>query len=901
MRFGEDIDGGVVELLGLATRDLLESRDSPSLPGSIVANVAAAARTPHAYLCLADADTGALSVRAGSGVFERLVGYACPQVGGFSGRLRGPAQGAIIADCSIASEGCNDIAALGVRALIEVPLGMRGLLGGMVGAALLEQDGTFEQPQLELLTHLGQLAALNLENAHLDVVAQRELRERQRVEEELRDMITSLQRSEDELRRSRAETIARLAHAAEFRSLETATHVERMSRYSATLATQVGLSDERVELIRVASTLHDVGKIAIPDGILLKPGPLTEQERRVMMRHAEIGNELLSGSSSEVLELAAIIAITHHERFDGNGYPQGLAGEAIPIEGRIAAVADVFDALISERVYRPALSVDEAVAIMSAGRGSQFDAEVLDLFLASLRELEAHATRPDPVEAVSPAIPLHVVRSGRARATDGVLDPKRLRTACEEALRILDDVGDGKESIDLALGRLTRGWEGKLIASVYLLEHERLWVISQRGYSEVVHDGFPVNQGVMARAVRTGETQFISDVTKDEDFIAAAKGLVSEVAVPFPADVPVGVFNVETVDVGLPAEAATLFDPLVAAFAARLESMRAGLGLDIASLARLCVHASSLRGTPAIAEFATRTFGRFLNLESTQLTLLGIDGSSRVASHWRRPDSQLDPLDRSALDVVERTRDSDRSVAAFGVLPATALGRNGDADTRAPWVVWLPLRVAGNEIGMLVGRSAVRELDREHVEAASLIAQHVAALIDIAQRLRREQRAAATDALTGLLNRRGFEERFGEELARAERHHDVLSLLMIDCDGLKTINDLDGHGIGDRALQHLAACVRANKRASDTAARFGGDEFAIVLTGADATEAAEVAERIRNAIAAGPFGSDRRLTASFGLAVFPVDGTTTGALVAAADAALYRAKREGGNRVLAVA
>ncbi len=235
------------------------------------------------------------------------------------------------------------------------------------------------------------------------------------------------------------------------------------------------------------------------------------------------------------------------------------------------------------------------------------------------------------------------------------------------------------------------------------------------------------------------------------------------------------------------------------------------------------------------------------------------------------------------------------------MLAASTLGRNGDADAQAPWVVWLPLRVAGREIGTLVGRAASRHTDREHIEAVSLIAQHVAALIDIAQRLRREQRAATTDALTGLLNRRGFEERFAEELARAERHGEVLSLLVIDCDGLKTINDLDGHTTGDRALQQLAASARANKRVSDPAARFGGDEFAIVLAGADANEATEIAERIRTTLAAEPLGSGHHLTASIGLAVFPDDGQTTDELLQAADAALYHAKREGGNRVLATA
>ena len=916
--------GVELELLGAATRDLLGSRGHSAVVSSIVETVAAVAGTPHAYLCLPDRETGVSSVCSGSGAFASLVGYECPAGGGLSGRLGAQGHGAVITDQGTFSGQSDAVIELGVRMLVEVPLGAGGLTG-VIGAGLTAVGQVFGPQQVELVSQLGRLAALKLENDQLNTFAQSELRERQRVEEELRDLIAWLQRSEDELRRSRAETIARLAHAAEFRNLETAVHVERMSRYCATVAARIGLSEERVELIRAASTLHDIGKIAIPDNVLLKPGPLSDEEQRVMMRHPEIGNELLSGSSSEVLELAALVALTHHERYDGSGYPHGLAGERIPVEGRIAAVADVFDALISDRVYRPALPLPKALVIMREGRGSHFDPEILDLFLDSIRELEAPAAEPSasptlsavgrpgtpespggasrlqapkPERAHQPRRPLKDDRH-RAPARDEVLDPERLREACTEALRILDKVGDGKEAIDLAVAQLARGWDGKLIASVYLLEHDRLWVISQRGYSDVVHDGFPLDQGVMARAVSTGQTQFIADVSSDADFVAAASGLVSEVAVPFPASAPAGVFNLETVGIGLPAEAATLFDPFVAALSVRLESMREGLGLDTASLARLCVLASSLRGTSAISEFATRTFGRLLHLESAQLALRNPDGSARISSHWRRPDSQLDPLDLAALELLDRTRDRDEAVAAFGVLAASALGRTGEADAQVPWVVWLPLRVAGREIGTLVGRAATRETDRERIEAVSLIAQHVAALIDIAQRLRREQRAATTDALTGLLNRRGFEERFAEELARAERHGEVLSLLVIDCDGLKSINDLDGHNTGDRALQQLASSARANKRVSDPAARFGGDEFAIVLTGANATEATAIAERIRNDLAAEPLGSGHLLTASIGLAVFPGDGQTTDALLQAADAALYHAKREGGNRILA--
>jgi putative two-component system response regulator len=171
-----------------------------------------------------------------------------------------------------------------------------------------------------------------------------------------------------ELSRSREEALARLAAAVEYRDGETGDHSARVGQLAWLIAKGLGLPDERCELIRIAAPLHDIGKIAIPDSILRKAGPLTDLERQLMQTHAEVGHELLAGSREQLLELAATIAWTHHERIDGTGYPRRLAGDDIPIEGRIAAVADVFDALTSDRPYRPAFSVAEALELMREER-----------------------------------------------------------------------------------------------------------------------------------------------------------------------------------------------------------------------------------------------------------------------------------------------------------------------------------------------------------------------------------------------------------------------------------------------------------------------------------------------------------------------------------------------------
>lgn len=197
----------------------------------------------------------------------------------------------------------------------------------------------------------------------------------------LRQAIERLKHAEQDLRHSREETIQRLALAAEFRDHVTAQHLRRMSHYCALLARRYGLDEERCELIRIASPMHDIGKIGTPDHVLLKPDKLTAEDYEIMTHHPDTGYRILSGSDSELLNVAATIAWTHHEKFDGSGYPRGLAGDAIPVEGRIAAIGDTFDALTSRRLYKPAFSIAQAVDLMGQGRGRHFDPGLLDLFL----------------------------------------------------------------------------------------------------------------------------------------------------------------------------------------------------------------------------------------------------------------------------------------------------------------------------------------------------------------------------------------------------------------------------------------------------------------------------------------------------------------------------------------
>lgn len=178
------------------------------------------------------------------------------------------------------------------------------------------------------------------------------------------------------------ESLGVIGRAAEYKDMETANHVRRVAAYSELVAQGLGLSSDAVTILQYAVPLHDIGKIGIPDSILLKPGRLNSQEWQVMRQHTTIGYSILQPCNSQYLQAGAIIAHSHHEKYDGSGYPQGLKGEDIPLYGRIAALADVFDALTTRRPYKEPWSFDRAFATLQADRGSHFDPQVVDTFLA---------------------------------------------------------------------------------------------------------------------------------------------------------------------------------------------------------------------------------------------------------------------------------------------------------------------------------------------------------------------------------------------------------------------------------------------------------------------------------------------------------------------------------------
>ncbi|MBC8394869.1 MAG: response regulator [Deltaproteobacteria bacterium] len=203
----------------------------------------------------------------------------------------------------------------------------------------------------------------------------------------LRKALEKMAEAQRKTYKAHLSTIYRLAVAAEYKDQHTAAHIRRMSHYSAIIAKGLNLPPGEVEIILNSSPMHDVGKLGIPDAIMLKPGKLNEEEREIIKQHTIIGSRILCDSESELLNAGETIALTHHEKWDGSGYPQGLAGEEIPLWGRICAVADVFDALTTKRPYKEAIDNVQVYEILKNEKGSHFDPNVIEVFFDRLPEI----------------------------------------------------------------------------------------------------------------------------------------------------------------------------------------------------------------------------------------------------------------------------------------------------------------------------------------------------------------------------------------------------------------------------------------------------------------------------------------------------------------------------------
>ncbi len=471
---------------------------------------------------------------------------------------------------------------------------------------------------------------------------------------------------------------------------------------------------------------------------------------------------------------------------------------------------------------------------------------------------------------------------------------ERLGAACAAATEAVRAARTPATAVEAAITALHEGLDGALVAA-FVLEHGQLWSVGGRGHA-MIPDGLRLEDGVIGRAVREREPQFVVDVATDPDFVEVLPGVCSELAIPLVAHGEVvGVVNIETVarvERGAEGEVAVLARVLAIAF----EALRNARTVDLSSLARLFVHVSSLRDPLAIAEVTVRSLARVLPVETTQVLLRDEGGQLVPTVEWSVDDAGAAFLPPAAVEALLQCIDTS---AVLELLDTSTMRLPELEDTKVRSVVLLPLRANGDEIGVLAGASRfAKSFEHAQGEAAALLAAHAAASLDAAVALDKERRSALTDSLTGLLNRRGLEDRLERALEGAQRDRRPLSLVVLDCDDFKDVNDRAGHEFGDALLREIGDVLRRIDPGGGSPARLGGDEFVVMLPGTDAAAAETIAVDLATALASGLDEAGFPLHLSAGVSTYPYDGAAASQLVRAADQALYEAKVRGKNRVV---
>src|SRR4051812_43752293 len=546
-------------------------------------------------------------------------------------------------------------------------------------------------------------------------------------------------------------TIEALALAIDAKDQTAQSHIRRVQVYAAGLARALGMSDNEIQGVKTAALLHDIGKLAVPEHILSKPGPLTQEEFQKIRIHPQVGAEIISGVPFPYP--VAPLILSHHERFDGKGYPAGLKGEDIPLGARILSVVDYFDALMSERPYHKAMNFDAAIGLLRQESGKALDPRVVTTFVEMYPALAAEAD------------------------------------ASQEPARKLTRVAAHAPAAAPAVGLVTDSPTRKNVFEDIALAHREIYALYE-----------------IAQAM--GSSLGVADT------MALISSKLSNI-VPF--------------------SCCALF-----LYSEDTESLR--------------------------CRFATGIEAETVQ----QLTIRNGQGLTGWVARNRRP-------------LVNARPSADFEAA--GVSTQTAL----QSALVCPLVF--------NE--RFIGTIAVYHVDHsiytdDHRRLLDRISEQAAAVIYNSMVFEQTQEDSLTDPLTGLPNTRFMFMHLTRELARAERLKSEVSLLVMDLDNFKEINDTYGHHVGDRALRDIAGVLRTGIRPYDICVRYAGDEFIVVLSGCDGEEAERKRLELQHAVADLAFearpGKMLPLSISVGASVFPHDGDSYETLLATADSRMYRDK-----------
>ena len=554
-------------------------------------------------------------------------------------------------------------------------------------------------------------------------------------------------------------TIEALALAIEAKDQTTHDHLKRVQVYARELGRELGLTPAEHEALQAAALLHDIGKLAVPEHIISKPGRLTPEEFEKMKIHPTVGAEILE--QVRFPYPVAPIVRTHHEKWDGTGYPAGLKGEEIPIGARILSAVDCLDALASDRQYRRALPLDQAMEIVKSESGKAYDPKVVDILGRRYVELERLASGT-PVSKQTKLSTDVKVELGAAPAV-GFENAKEasVTTEAKQPVDFLNSIASARQEVQ-TLFEIAQDLGNSLSLD------ETLSMLSVRLRRIIPHHS-------LAIWLRNDDT-LTPGYVNGEDF-----RLFSSLAIP--------------VGQGLSGWVAENGKPIV-------------------------------NGNPTV--------------ESGYLN---------------------DPTITSTL----------RSAVA------------------------VPLEGNGRNVGVLALYHLDRDaFTRDHLRILNAINTKIGMAIENALRFRQVENTATTDYMTSLPNARSLFLQLDSELARSKRNDTPLTVLVLDMDGLKAINDQYGHMEGNRILGQVAAGLKSACREYDYVARMGGDEFVVLMPGLRADDSQSRIEHLRNVIATAGAGlfPDKQLTASIGVSSFPKDGTDAEQLLAQADRRMYHEKQE---------